>query len=319
MASVMEKRTRRFGILSFGVAPYASLEQEWIWAEEVGFDSIWIPDTWSIAGFADFEAWTLLAGLARSTSRVRIGTLVTTIIPRHPTLLAAEALTIDHLSFGRVDVGIGVGDRPADCDVLGLPRWPRAERFARLEEQLAILDQLLRGDTVSHQGVFYSLLEAHLVAPVQRPRPPIVVAAEGPRALRVAAQYADGWSTLGGQPPTAWAGGTTERVTEAQAIDATRNRVEQLVHRCVELGRDPRSIRRILLAYRRPVDPLSSLDAFDHFVGSYEQVGIDEFVFYWPPLASVREHRQISAAERAIAERITAERIAASADWQPHT
>ena len=301
---------RRFGILTFAAAPFATLEREWRWAEELGFDYAWIPDTWSIKGLFDLEAWTLLAALARATSRLRIGTLVTTIIARHPVLIAAQALTIDHLSQGRVELGVGVGDRPADCDVFGVPRWAAAERVVRLEEQLVLLDQLLRGEPVSREGTFYSVRSAQLVQPIQRPRPPLVVAAEGRRALNLAARYADAWSTIGGQPPTVWAGGSGERVSEAEALNATRVRVEQLSRDCLELGRDPGTIRRIVLAYRQAVDPLSSLDAFDHFVGSYGEIGIGEFVLHWPPLENLAERRPISAEQRVTAERIARARLA---------
>jgi len=303
---------RRLGILTFAVSPFSALSQEWKWAEEVGFDHAWIPDTWSIEGFFDFEAWTLLAALTQATSRLRIGTLVTTIIARHPALIAAEALTVDQLSNGRVEIGVGVGDRPADCDVFGLPQWPPAERVARLEEHLVLLDRLLRGEAVSLEGVHYAVHDAQLAQPVQRPRPPLVVAAEGPRALRLVARYGDAWSTIGGQPPPAWAGGSGESVSEAEAVSATRSRVEQLDGYCMEVGRDPKRIRRSVLAYRQPIDPLSSLDAFDHFVGSYGAVGINEFVFYWPPLTNVRERRPVSSGQRATAERIARDRIASA-------
>ena len=301
----------RFGILTFPVAPFATLEREWRWAEELGFDHAWLPDTWSIKGYADFEAWTVLAALARATSSLRIGTLVTTIIARHPALIAAEALTIDHLSQGRVELGVGVGDRPADCDVFGLPRWPPAERVARLEEQLVLLDRLLRGEAVSRDGTYYTVRAAQLVQPVQRPRPPLVVAAEGRRALRLVARYADAWSTIGGQPPPVWAGGSGQPVSEVEALRATRLRLEQLGRDCMELGRDPVRIRRSVLAYGQPIDPLSSLDAFDHFVGSYAELGIGEFVFYWPPLVNLAERRSISADQRATVERIAGARLAA--------
>lgn len=104
------QRRRRFGILTFPIAPSSAIESEWRWAEEVGFDHAWLPDSFSNPGIADFEVWTLLAVLAKSTSRLRMGTLVTTIVPRHPLLLAAQALTVDHVSGGRVEIGIGVGD-----------------------------------------------------------------------------------------------------------------------------------------------------------------------------------------------------------------
>ncbi len=296
---------RRFGILTFGVAPYADLEREWRWADEIGLDTAWITDTFALPGLSDYEAWTLLAALAGATSRVRIGTLITTLVARHPALLASAALTVDHISGGRLELGIGAGDEPADGDVFGLPRWAPEERLARLDEYVRLLDRLLRGDTVESAGRHYDVTRASLTAPVQRPRPPIVVAAEGPRALLLAARHADGWCTLGGRPTT-----RGQTVSHDDAVGATRARVVRLEQACRDAGRDPAAIRRIVLAFRAPVDPLTSLDAFDDFVGRYAEVGMDEFVFYWPPPSVLREHRRPSAEQRGQLERIASARFA---------
>ena len=304
------RKPRRFGILTFPVAPFSAVEREWTWAEELGFDHAWLPDGFSNLGLADFEVWTLLASLAKTTSRIRMGTLVTTIVARHPLLLAAMALTVDHLSSGRIEVGIGAGDQPTESDAFGLPRWPPAERVARLGEQLELLSELLRGNEVSRAGTYYSVRGAHLASPVQQPRPPLLVSAEGPRALRLAARYADAWSTLAGQWVADAAGGSA---SEQQALAATKAKVNELERLRGEFGRGVGSIRRIVLAYRQPVVPLSSLDAFDHFVGSYAEVGIDEFVFYWPPLLSLKERRAVSREERVIVERIASARLGSSA------
>lgn len=295
---------RRFGILTFGVAPYTDLEREWRWAEEMGLDAAWITDTFSLPKLSDYEAWTLLAALARATSRLRIGTLVTTVVPRHPALLASAALTVDHISNGRLDLGIGAGDEPADSDVFGLPPWSRAERLERLEEYVGLLDRSLRGGGVQSAGPHYAVTQADLVGPVQRPRPPIVVAAEGPRALRIVARYADGWCTLGGRPATRGAS-----VSDDEAVAATRSRGEQLERECRDAGRDPSAVRRIVLAFRTPADPLSSLDAFDDFVGRYSDVGMSEFVFYWPPPEALRERRGPTAQQRSRFEQIASARF----------
>lgn len=308
-ARVLSRKPRRFGVLTFPVAPSSAVEREWSWAEELGFDHAWLPDGFSNLGVADFEVWTLLASLAKSTSRIRMGTLVTTIVARHPLLLGTMALTVDHLSGGRIEVGIGAGDQPTESDVFGLPRWPPAERVARLEEQLGLLDELLRGNEVSRAGTYYSVRGAHLASPVQQPRPPLLVSAEGPRALRLAARYADAWSTLAGQ----WvADGSGGGASEQQALAATKAKVEELERLRVEFGRGAGSIRRIVVAYRQPVVPLSSLDAFDHFVGSYAEAGIDEFVFYWPPVLNLKERRAVSREQRMVVERIAAARLSSS-------
>ncbi|TMJ10355.1 MAG: LLM class flavin-dependent oxidoreductase, partial [Bacillati bacterium ANGP1] len=147
---------RRFGILTFAGGPFSELARCWRESEQLGFDSAWLVDTFSYGGIVDYEPWALLAALARATSRLRIGPLVTHIAFRHPTLLAAQALTVDHLSGGRVVLGIGTGGpEPRDHPAVGAGDWSGPERAARLAEQLAMLDRLLRGDHVDHVGQFY--------------------------------------------------------------------------------------------------------------------------------------------------------------------
>jgi alkanesulfonate monooxygenase SsuD/methylene tetrahydromethanopterin reductase-like flavin-dependent oxidoreductase (luciferase family) len=262
---------------------------------------------------AYLEPWTLLAALARATTTLRLGTLVAILVSRLPTVLAGHVLAVDQISDGRIELGIGAGDLASDNAVFGTAPWTSSERVARLEEQLGLLDALLRGEPVTRAGEHYSVTAAQLPAPVQRPRPPLVVAAEGNRTLHLVARHADAWVTLGGQPMTGQRG--VPSITEAEAMIATRERVEKLASHCDQLGRDPREIRRILLAYRRRVDPLSSLDAFDEFVGSHADLGFKEFVFYWPStLATFVERREMSISERATAERIAASRFQKGAD-----
>lgn len=167
---------------------------------------------------------------------------------------------------------------------------------------------MLRGETVEKSGAYYSVVRAAPARPVQQPRPPIVVAAEGPRALALAARYADGWVTLAGQPLKGWIRGE-QPLSRDEAVAATRARVERLAAAMREAGREPDVIRKIAIAYRQPVDPLTSLDAFDDFVGAFSTAGIQELVFYWPPAADLRARRPIDDARRREVERIAAARF----------
>jgi alkanesulfonate monooxygenase SsuD/methylene tetrahydromethanopterin reductase-like flavin-dependent oxidoreductase (luciferase family) len=299
---------QRFGILSFPVPPYKAIEKEWQWAEAVGFEQGWIPEVWAMSSRTYLEPWAILAALARATTSLRVGTLVATLVSRHPTLLAGHVLAVDQVSSGRVELGIGAGDVVEDSGLFGLQAWSAGERVERLRDHLQLLDLLLRGGAVTRTGRHYSVAGAELPEPVQRPRPPLVVAAEGKKSLGLVARYADAWVTLGGQPQTPERGVPT--VSEAEGLQATKDRVATLDSLCRDSGRDPREIRRIILAYRRRVDPLSSLDAFDDFVGSYADLGFDEFVFYWPStLATFREQREMTTQERRAAEQIAASRF----------
>jgi alkanesulfonate monooxygenase SsuD/methylene tetrahydromethanopterin reductase-like flavin-dependent oxidoreductase (luciferase family) len=301
----MAARRHRYGIITIAVGAFEPVAQLWRTAEALGFDDAWVPD--DLMGPFEFEPWTLLAALARETSRMRIGTLVTQIPFRHPTLLAKEAITVDRVSGGRLEVGIGAGDPGTPIDAIGHDPWSAHERAERFGEQVELLDRLLRGERVDHAGRFYRAQAVQLPPPVQRPRPPLVIAAQAPSSLRLAAQFADGWNTLGGQSQSS---SGLPRLPLDEAVARTREAVQQLERYCSEVGRDPTTIRRSVLALRADPVPLSSLDAFDEFVGRYAAVGIEEFVFYWPPIANVRSGEPISAAQQATFEQIAGERVA---------
>ena len=266
----------RFGIMTLQAPPYADLAARWRRAEALGWDSIWVADHTpaQFPGTIAFEAYALLGALARETSRVRIGALVTPIAFRNPTMLAMSAITVDHISGGRLEVGIGAGGGDKDAAALGMELWSPAERTARLGEQLAILDKALRGETVDHHGAHYNA-QVTVAAPVQRPRPPIVIAAQGSKTMRLVAQYADAWNTLGGQPT--W----QPRVPAGEALASLRSQMAQLDVACAEIGRDPKAIRRSMLAYRVDPPPFSSVDAFTDYVGRHREIGIEELIFYW--------------------------------------
>ncbi len=298
-----------FGLLSFAAAPYADLVRRVREAEVMGFASAWVDDDPLTPGLADFEPWTALAALARDTSTIRLGTMVTAVTFRHPSFLAAQLATVDHLSEGRAELGIGAGGPPNPYGVFGLDEWGPRERAERLEEQAAILDPLLRGETVDFAGRHYRAHGARLTRPpVRRPRPPLVVAAHGDRGLRVAARHADGWNSFGGQPYPA-AVDPAGRVPLATAVAETARLSARLDGFCEEIGRDPGSLRRSVLAFCPVPDPLSSLDAFDAYVGAYAGLGMEEVVFYWPPLEDVLAGRPPSPARQSAFERTVAVRL----------
>jgi alkanesulfonate monooxygenase SsuD/methylene tetrahydromethanopterin reductase-like flavin-dependent oxidoreductase (luciferase family) len=297
---------RRFGILTFPQGPFAETARHWRDAEAMGFDAAWIPDVLTYPGLVDYDSCTLLAALAGETSRIRIGTLVTQIVYRHPVMLAAQAITLDRVSGGRLDLGVGAGGAPIDSVAVGVEHWSARERIARLGEQLEILDRVLRGERLDFAGRYYRAEGEPLATTVQRPRPPLMVAAQVPGSLRHAARFADAWNSLGGQPQSS-SGRPPLPIAEALAV--TRQQVRLLDDYSRQLGREPKAIRRSVLALRAEPVPLSSLDAFDEFVGRYAELGMEEFIFYWPPIANVRAAEPISAAQQRMLEKIAAERV----------
>jgi alkanesulfonate monooxygenase SsuD/methylene tetrahydromethanopterin reductase-like flavin-dependent oxidoreductase (luciferase family) len=296
-------------------APFDDLVRRVRRGEELGFDSLWVADhmTGQYPRLIAFEAWSLLGTLAVVTSRPRLGTMVTPITFRHPALLAMSATTVDHASGGRLEIGLGIGGAPVDDRIVGAPDLAGPARVERLEEQVVLLDRLLRGETVEGHDGAYPTSGARITPPFQHPRPPIVIAGDGPRLIDLAARRGDAWNTMGGQSMR-----RTGRPTLAleAAVARTGERVRRLEDACVRAGRDPDSIRRILLAYRVSPRLFTSADAFSEFVGRYREAGIDELVFYWPvnPATFGPAPELEDALERIAAEMLPALRRAAAGD-----
>ena len=177
----------------FAVMAYAARSpQAWVAmvrrAEELGYDVLLIPDHLG-GGLSPIPA---LTAAAAATKRLRVGSFVFANDFRHPLVLAREAATLDWLSSGRFEFGIGAGWNPSDYRQLGVP-YPRPGlRIERMAEALPLIKRLLSGETVDHAGTHYRLEGARVAPrPVQRPRPPILVGGGGPRLLRIAAREAD--------------------------------------------------------------------------------------------------------------------------------
>ena len=190
---------------------------------------------------------------------------------RHPVTVAKAAVTVDHLSGGRLELALGVGDPSAGAKAVGVD-WSPGEQVERFREFVELVDLLLRQEVTHYAGKFYRCEEAETVPlPVQRPRPPLTIAAHGPKMLRIAAQYGDGWSSWGGYGV----------VTEDDFYAVTADRSHRFDDLCADLGRDPATIRHSLVCFP-PLTPWRSVEYFTDLVGRYREIGIDEFVLYWP-------------------------------------
>jgi probable F420-dependent oxidoreductase len=210
--------------------------------EALGFDSLWVSDHVSLsiekyggpAGeYFAYEPLTTLAAVAGVTTRARLGTLVLAEALRPAGVLAKALATLDRLSDGRLEIGIGAGWYAPDFEAVGLPLPSPGERLARLREALVVLDALLPGGPATFDGKAHRVREATNQPPAQQtPRPPIFVGGKGDRLLRLAAELADGWNTCWAWTPEAY-----------------RNRVEVLNRACEDVGRAPASVRRTLGLY----------------------------------------------------------------------
>jgi len=273
----------RFGV---GVLPNASWKEivkRFKHTEELSFDITGTGDhfvDWSRPKDPWFELWTLLAAIAAETTRIRLGTYVTQIPFRNPALLARQALAVDHISNGRLELGLGTGILPDPaCEIMGLPNWSSKERVARFKEYVEIVDQLLSNEVTTYKGRYYEIKEAVMnPRPIQKPRPPITIAALGPVMLKYAARYADTWNTY-----------STSNTFEEQ-LEETRNRTQLVDKYCSDIGRDPSSLRHSYLMYpvgartRRGgmIDYYDSEKVFVDMVQKLVDVGITELLIYYP-------------------------------------
>jgi len=176
---------------------YRQLRELALRAEAAGFEGFFRSDHWlSLEGLFErpaTDAWTTLAGLARETSSIRLGTLVSPVTFRHPVALAKIVSTADEMSDGRIELGLGAGWHDPEHLRFGLPYPPMRERFDMLEEQLAIITGLWTRASFSFEGHHYRLRDAVCYPkPVQQPHPPIIVGGYGkPRTVRLAARFGD--------------------------------------------------------------------------------------------------------------------------------
>ena len=180
---------------------WEELRDIWVAADEVPlFESIWnwdhfYPLTGDLHG-PNFEGWTMLSAMAALTSRIRVGCQVTGMPYRHPAVLANMAATVDHISAGRLILGIGAAWNEMECNAYGIPLPPLKERFDRFDEGLEVITRLLSSTVSNYSGQYFTLTDAYCEPkPVQRPYPPITIGGNGPkRTLRAAARWATEWN-----------------------------------------------------------------------------------------------------------------------------
>ena len=271
----------RLDVLLLQNAPAGVLVERAQRVEAMGFDALWVADHFVNPHSPEQEwldAWTLLGAFAVATSRVRLGPLVSAPALRDPSLLAFQAVTVDHLSGGRLELGVGAGGAPLDFKMMGVPNRTPQELLGRLTESVEILDSLLTTGEWVHDGRHYTVT-AHVRRPVQQPRPPLVVGALAPGALRVAVSRADAVSTY----PVPAGGRLSEGVAAGDdALATIRGRMEFLDRECERIGRDPATLRRSLLTFFGVLEPLLPPERFAEWAEPYRALGLTEFVVYWP-------------------------------------
>lgn len=243
-----------------------TIEQQrevWRVADEAGFDHLWDFDHFHPIGGQPldgdiFDGWTLLAAMAEATTRVRLGNMVTGNTYRHPAVLAKIATTVDHLSAGRLEFGLGGAWAEVEHQMLGIDFPSVGTRLRRLNEACIVIKKLWTEERADFEGRHYRLQDAmHCPKPVQKPYPPIWIGGGGEqKTLRIVAEHADVWNMAGG------------------TVEVANHKVEVLHRHCEDVGRDPAEIR---LSVQLRFDP-NDVDATLRSAESFLQAGFTELI-----------------------------------------
>ena len=234
-------------------------------AEAIGLDSVWACDHFLSGSPAMppegiHEAWTVMAALAASTTRIELGQLVMCVSFRSPALLAKMAVTADSISAGRLVLGLGAGWYDLEYQALGIPTDHRVSRF---DEALQIMVPLLRGERVTFKGSYHQAGDAVLLPPPDRSIP-ILIAGNRPRMLRLTARYADAWNT-------AWFGSPDDRLNQRLADMRAALEAER---------REPATLRRTVGMNCE----LTDADELARRIDAYERLGIDDLIVGFEPV-----------------------------------
>jgi alkanesulfonate monooxygenase SsuD/methylene tetrahydromethanopterin reductase-like flavin-dependent oxidoreductase (luciferase family) len=270
----------RFIVAAMQEVPWPEMIRRWQYLEAAGLDAGFLADhfvNYENLTAPWYEGWTLLSALATQTKTMRIG-LISATPWRNPAFLARQAMTVDHISNGRLDLGLGAG-APGKVDpsyaMTGTPDWPPRERVDRFHEAVCIVDQLLRNPQTTYLGRYYQAKDTVInPSPIQKPRPPLMIGANGPRMLKIVAEYADTWNTFGG----------TGIKSLDEMLTITRQRNSLLDSYCAELGRDPASLRRSVLIFTHEEYQrlYSTPGEFEQIVRRYLDIGVTEIIFFYP-------------------------------------
>lgn len=272
----------RIGIILLPELDWADDRHRWRRADELGFDHAWTYDhlAWRTLADGPWHATIpVLTGAALVTERIRLGTLVTSPNYRHPVVLAKDLMTLDVMSQGRLTVALGAGGTGFDAFVLGQEELTPGRRFARFVEFRQVLGELLANPVTSHSGEWYDVVDARMMpGPTQAPRPPLIVAAEGPKGMRLALDSAsapgDGWVTLG------IVGG--EAVSDAEWLAAVRRQAARMAEIEEERGAAaPDGFVRMLNMESRTAT-IGSVDHLADLLGEVSALGFTDVTLAWP-------------------------------------
>ncbi|SCE86737.1 LLM class flavin-dependent oxidoreductase [Micromonospora mirobrigensis] len=265
----------RIGIVILPDQRWSRSRLRWRQADEWGFDHAWTYDHLGWRDLVDgpwFDSMATLTAAATVTSRIRLGTLVASPNFRHPAAFARQVTALDDVSDGRVLLGLGAGGIGFDSAVLGGETLPPRQRVDRFAEFTELLDLILRDDGTTWRGSWFTAVDArNNPGCVQQPRVPFVLAANGPRSMRLVARFGQAWVTTG----------TGEEDLEAwwEGVATLCARMDRTL---AEAGRNPATLDRHLSLDAAPVFSLRSADFFAEQVARAAALGFTDVITHWP-------------------------------------
>lgn len=265
----------RIGIVLLPELTWPQDRERWIRVEEYGFDAGWTYDHLAWRSLADgpwFAAVPTLTAAAAVTSRIRLGPLVASPNFRHPVTFAKELMTLDVVSQGRLTVAIGSGGTGYDAAMLGQPELSARERADRFEEFVRLLDEILTHPHTDRAGTYYTAVGARgIPGATQRPRPPFVLAANGPRGMRFALSHGQGWVTNGpahqGFTPGRWWDWVEDKVRAFDEI--------------ADAAGEPAGFTR-LIHLGEAASGADSADQLEDLIGRADELGFTDVAIPWP-------------------------------------
>jgi alkanesulfonate monooxygenase SsuD/methylene tetrahydromethanopterin reductase-like flavin-dependent oxidoreductase (luciferase family) len=271
----------RFHVLLLPNVGWPELKARVLWLEDLGLEVAALADhvvDWTKPTVPWQETWTALPALAEATRTIRLSTVVTQIPLRNPAMLARQVSTLDHISNGRIELGLGTGlTIDPSSSMIGVPNWGPSERVDRFGEYVELISGLFSDDVITYQGRYYQVEGAVPHRPVQSPRPTILVAALGRRMMGHAARYADIWNSLSFQS------------TFDEQLAETRDRCATIDAQCETIGREPATLRRSYTMFETQARSrggtfsyYESRERFIDQVSRLAELGISDIGFYYP-------------------------------------
>ena len=286
----------RLGVVVIPELPWSQAREQWQQLDAWGYHSAWTYDHLAWRSLADgpwYATVPTLAAAALATTTIRLGTFVASPNFRHPVPFAKELMSLDDLSGGRFQLGVGAGGGGFDADVLGDPELTPRQRVDRFAEFVELLDRLLTSPLTSYDGEWFTARDARMhPGCVQQPRLPFVVAANGPRAMRVVARRGQAWVTTGV---------TATEEGEQRWWAALPGAVGRLDDALTAEGRDPATVQRYLSVDASGAFGPSSVEHLRDVLGQAEALRFDEVVVHWPRPDGVYAG-DVGVLERAAAE-----------------